>query len=132
MKTITVIPLGVPGSIALSSVEALKKADRLYLQTAEHPASRIVVGESGLRPDAIALDELYRSSFDFEELNSRIAERLTGDGAESVGFAVIGRGVGADLAGKLVKKAAEKHISLRFLPSSGFAEAALAAAFSAG
>ncbi len=132
MKTITVIPLGVPGSIALSSVEALKKADRLYLQTAEHPASRIVVGESGLRPDAIALDELYRSSFDFEELNSRIAERLTGDGAENVGFAVIGRGVGADLAGKLAKKAAEKHISLRFLPSSGFAEAALAAAFSAG
>lgn len=132
MKTITVIPLGVPGSTALSSLEALKKADRLYLQTAEHPCSRVVTGENGLRPDAVPLDELYRSSFDFDELNDRIADTLTADPAEDIGFAVIGRGVGADLGQKLSKKAAEKGFALRVLPSSGFAEAALAAAFSAG
>lgn len=127
MKTITLIPLGTPNCVAAASLEALRGVERLYLQTAEHPCAKVCLD---LRPDAIPLDELYRESFDFDELNAAIAERLASDPAESVGFAVLGRGAGAAVAGKLREKADELGFALKALPSSGFAEAALAAAFS--
>lgn len=129
MKTITIIPLGVPGSTTASSAEAIKASERLFLQTAQHPAARICLE---LRPDAIALDELYASSFDFDELNECVAERLTSDDAENIGFAVLGRGAGEALMQKLAEKAHERGFRLSVLPGAGFAEAAFAAAFSAG
>ena len=131
MKSITIIPLGTPGSIPASSVEAMKRVDRLYLQTAEHPAARICLDE-GIRPDAIPLDELYNSSFDFDELNDRIASALTeADEPVSVGLAVLGRGAGEGLMEALRRNAAERGYKLSVLPGTGFYEAALAAAFSA-
>lgn len=129
MKTLTIIPLGVPDTLTSKAVEAIMNSEALFVQTAEHPCARICFL---MRKDAVAMDDLYRESFDFDELNDRIAERILASDKSEVGFAVIGRGAGAELANKLAKKAEELGFSIRVLPSSGFADAALAEAFSGG
>jgi MazG family protein len=135
MKTITIIPLGTPEAIT----EAAKNAtlcDRLFLQTAEHPVPEYWLNNKLFRTEPIPLDEYYNGSFDFEELNERISDRLVGafaePGVESVGFAVLGRGAGTDLMEKLLAKCEKAGICVRILPSAGFAQAALAAMFTSG
>lgn len=132
MKSITIVPLATPGMLTKAAETALNTADRLFLQTAEHPVSRILIRD-GVIKNAEAFDAYYNESFDFDELNERIALRLA-DEAESrdVCCAVLGRGAGEALMKALMLLSAERGISVRCLPSSGFCQAALSAAFNAG
>ena len=137
MKTLTVIPLGTPGTISRANIDALLKSQKLIFQTLEHPCAKAALEFCGIDPaSVVSFDEYYNESFDFDELNERIASELAGAfdevGVETVGFAVLGRGVGADLIRQIHMHLPEKHAALRILPSCGFAEAALASAFGAG
>ncbi len=42
MKTIKIIPLATPKTISDTALEALKTADKLYVQTLKHPCAEIV------------------------------------------------------------------------------------------
>ena len=137
MKTLTVIPLGTPGTISKANIDALLKNQKLIFQTLEHPCAEAALALCGLdAASVVSFDKYYNESFDFDELNERIASELASAfdeaGIETVGFAVLGRGVGADLIRQIHTHLPEKHAALRILPSCGFAEAALASAFGAG
>ncbi len=137
MKTLTVIPLGTPGTISKANIDALRKSQTLFFQTLDHPCARFALEECGIDPqDVLSLDEYYDASFDFDELNERIAafaaSAFDTPGVERVGLAVLGRGAGAGLIRRIHVHLPAKHAALRILPSCGFAEAALAAAFGAG
>ena len=127
MKTIKIIPLATPKTISDTALEALKTADKLYVQTLKHPCAEIV---NRLRPDAIPMDDIYDSSEDFDELNRRIAERLTS--GESCAYAVLNRGVSRELYDAVKKLRTERGFSVAGIPSTGFAEAALSAALEKG
>ena len=135
MKTITIIPLGTPETIT-EAAKAATRADLLFLQTAEHPCAEYWLENRLFRTEPIPLDEFYNRSFDFDELNEQISEKLIaafdGPGVENVGFAVLGRSAGADLMEKLLAKCEKAGAAVRVLPSAGFAQAALAACFSSG
>ena len=137
MKVLTIIPLGTPGTMSKANMDALMNSQKLILQTLEHPCAEAALVSCGIDPKSvISMDEYYNGSFDFDELNEAIAARLASafdePGVEAVGFAVLGRGAGADLIRKIHTHLPEKHAALRMLPSCGFAEAALASAFGAG
>lgn len=127
MKTIKIIPLATPETISNGALEALKTADKLYVQTLKHPCAGIV---NEMRPDAVPMDDIYDSCEDFDELNRRIAERLTC--GESCAYAVLNRGVSRQLYDEIKKSGAERGFSVESIPSSGFAEAALSAALESG
>lgn len=134
MKTLTVIPLATPQTVPQSSLEAVKTVNRLFLQTAEHICSAAALR---IRPDAASMDDLYRECFDFDELNERIAERLSAEFAAatediSIGYAVLGRGVEGSLAALLCSRARENGFEIHFMPAPGFAESAVCAAASCG
>ncbi|MBR3297778.1 MAG: nucleoside triphosphate pyrophosphohydrolase [Clostridia bacterium] len=137
MKVLTIIPLGTPGTMSKAGMDALVNSQKLIFQTLEHPCAEYALKAACLDADSvISMDEYYNGSFDFDELNEAIAARLASafdePGVEAVGFAVLGRGAGADLIRKIHMRLPEKHAALRILPSCGFAEAALASAFGAG
>ena len=121
---ITIAPLSTPNSISLSAKEAILGAEKLLLQTAEHPSARWIA-EAGLPFEA--MDALYASSEDFDELNRRIANSVisAGDGAV---FASPGRGPGAALRASLAAAAGKAGAELEYLPGAGYAEAAMCAA----
>ncbi|MBR4435451.1 MAG: nucleoside triphosphate pyrophosphohydrolase [Clostridia bacterium] len=133
MKSITIIPLATPNMLTFAASAALKAVDKLFIQTLEHPISRIL-SESGVIDGAVSFDEYYNDSFDFDELNERIAARLIAelDGVQSVGFAVLGRGAGEALYASLKLAADRAGAEVKLLPSSGYASAALAAVFNSG
>lgn len=137
MKKLTVIPLGTPETLSTRSIERLKSVQKLFFQTMEHPCAEFALKAAGLTAESIiSMDEYYNGSFDFEELNDAIAARLASafgeSGMEDIGFAVLGRGAGAALMDRLAPLLSEHGVLLTVLPSCGFADAALAAAFGAG
>lgn len=137
MKVLTIIPLGTPCTMSKANMDALMNSQKLIFQTLEHPCAEAALVSCGIDPkNVISMDEYYNGSFDFDELNEAIAARLASafdePGVEAVGFAVLGRGAGADLIRKIHTHLPEKHAALMILPSCGFAEAALASAFGAG
>lgn len=72
---LTIIPLGPgdPNLLTLGSVQALKSAQRLILRTRRHPVA------DWLEKEGVAfetLDDLYDSSYDFDELNAAAAKKL--------------------------------------------------------
>ncbi len=87
MKTITIAPLSTPDTLTRTAWAAIVSAEKLYLQTVEHPSARPVL-EAGL--DFVSMDDLYERAEDFETLNCAIAERLT-SGGDCV-YAVMGDG----------------------------------------
>lgn len=119
---LTIVPLSTPGSLTRAAAEAVRGAQRLYLQTAEHPSARWIL-DAGI--PFVSLDALYHESEDFDALNEAAVETLLSPGPDAV-FAVPGRGPGAALRGKLLRAAAERKIEVCLLPGSGYAEAALA------
>lgn len=121
-KVLTIIPLATPRTISQAAIQAITEADTIFVQTTEHICSRIV---TSLRPDAISLDQLFKDSFDFEELNDVIATRIFEKG--SAAFAVLNRGVGDALMERIRSSAAKNGFTIHILPSSGYAEAAAAA-----
>ena len=119
---LTIAPLSTPGSVTAAAMAAIRGADRLYLQTAQHPSAKWIL-EEGLPFES--MDGLYERAPDFDALNLAVAHRLTSLEADAV-FAVPGRGAGGAMKAALAKAAAEKGVGLAFLPGSGYAEAVLA------
>ncbi|MBQ8536274.1 MAG: MazG family protein [Clostridia bacterium] len=73
--TLTLIPLG-PGDsqlLTLQSLNALKNAEKLVLRTDKHPVADFLK-EEGIPFET--LDELYETSYDFDELNQKAAHKL--------------------------------------------------------
>ena len=121
--TITIAPLATPGATTAASLEAMKAAKRLFLQTEEGPCS------SQLRAIGLpylSMDDLYESAADFDALNAAIADRLCSAGEDAV-YAVCGRGMGDSALAALLDRAQASGISVRRLPSPGYADAALSA-----
>lgn len=78
MSCITVVPLSVPDALTVAASDAVRHAERLFLQTDRHPAARWVV-DAGI--PYTSMDDLYDSAADFSALNEQIARRLTDSGA---------------------------------------------------
>lgn len=117
MTKITIAPLAMPGSMTSAAERAVREASALFLQTERHAAARPIV-EAGI--SYITMDDLYESCSDFDALNEAIAARLSG--VDAAVYAVPGRGVG-----EAQLKALRAVAEVELLPSSGYAEAALAA-----
>lgn len=91
-KTLIIAPLSTPDTLTLTSWQAVRGAEKLYLQTQEHPSARPVL-EEGL--SFVSMDDLYRDAEDYDALNDAIADRLTSAG--SAVYAVMGGGCFAQL-----------------------------------
>lgn len=74
---VTIVPLGTPETITLLAWETIQKADRLFLQTAEHPSAKPVL-DAAL--SFTSMDDLYATAESFNDLNDRIADRLIAAG----------------------------------------------------
>ncbi len=73
MFYITVAPLSAPELMTEAAKAAIRSAERLFLQTAQHPYARFVLDE---RLRYTAMDDLYEAAADFTGLNAQIAARL--------------------------------------------------------
>lgn len=73
MAKIILTPFLAADLVTLKSVETIKSAKRVFVQTKLHPMSRTVLS---LRPDAESMDDLYETAEDFDALADAIAERL--------------------------------------------------------
>ncbi|HWR22563.1 MAG TPA: nucleoside triphosphate pyrophosphohydrolase [Feifaniaceae bacterium] len=125
MPTLTIAALSTPETVSCASLDACKKADRLFLQTAHTPCA-LPITDAGLA--FTTMDDLYERAEDFDALREAIINRLAAACAEGdVVYAVPGRGMGDGL--RLLKvKAASADIKVRVLPGVPYAQAALAAA----
>ena len=118
---LTIAPLSTPLSITAAAQQAIIAADRLFIQTEQHP-SAYWLKDSGIEYGS--MDDLYESCYDFDELNAAIAQRLLEDDTDTV-YAPVGRGVGSALLEAIRTRADETGAKLS---ASGYAEAALCAA----
>lgn len=118
MKQIIIAPLSTPLTMTVSAWDAILHADRLYMQTAQHPSAKPVI-DAGLA--YVSMDDLYETVPDFEALNQCIAERLC-DGSECV-YAVMGDGCFAQLSA-IEKEANKRGYKVSVLPGVPYAKAA--------
>lgn len=118
--TLTIAPLATPGHTTAAAWEAVKTAKHLYLQTVESPCAAPLLA---LGLPYAAMDELYETAADFDQLNAAIADRLCGPGQDAV-YAVCGRGMGDAALAALLRRAERDGAAVRRLPSPGYAEAA--------
>ena len=125
MPTLTIAALSIPQTISCAALDACKRADKLYLQTAHTPCALPII-EAGL--PYVTMDDLYERSEDFDALRDAIVDRLLAACMEGdVVYAVPGRGMGDGL--KLLKeKAASAQITVHVLPGVSYAQAALSQA----
>lgn len=123
MKLI-IAPLSTPGAISIAARQAINAAERLFIQTDQHPSALWLKAE-GLKYQS--MDDLYEGSYDFDELNAAIAARILSPDADTV-FAPVGRGAGQALMQAIRSRAAELGAKVCILSASGYAEAALCAA----
>ena len=121
---LTIAPLSTPLSITAAAQQAIIAADRLFIQTEQHP-SAYWLKDSGIEYGS--MDDLYESCYDFDELNAAIAQRLLEGDTDTV-YAPVGRGVGSALLEAIRTRADETGAKLCILSASGYAEAALCAA----
>ena len=77
MFTITIVRLTTAEAMTAAALNALQNADRLFLQTAKHPAARVA---ARFAESVSTMDDLYDAAEDFDALNESIARRLTGAG----------------------------------------------------
>ena len=118
--TLTIAPLATPGHTTAAAWEAVKSAKHLYLQTVESPCAAPLLA---LDLPYTAMDDLYETTADFDQLNVAIADRLCGPGLDAV-YAVCGRSMGDAALTALVQRAQRDGAAVRRLPSPGYAEAA--------
>ena len=90
---LTIAPLSTPLSITAAAQQAIIAADRLFIQTEQHP-SAYWLKDSGIEYGS--MDDLYESCYDFDELNAAVAQRLLEGDTDTV-YAPVGRGVGSAL-----------------------------------
>lgn len=74
MQVLTIVPLCAPAALTAQARSAIESAETLFLQTKRHPSAITV---EAIRADARDMDDLFEACADFDELNQRIAERLT-------------------------------------------------------
>lgn len=113
---ITIAPLSARQSQTLAAMETVQKADCLFLQTELHPFAEAV---RGLR--YTAMDDLYASAEDFDELQTQIAARLLNAGRDCV-YAVTGE-TGA-LLSVLLPAAKKQGVQVEVLAGVPLASAA--------
>lgn len=123
MARLTIAPLGTKYGMTAAAREAVTSAERLCLQTENHLSCSWVIDS---RSSYETMDDIYSDAYDFDELNERIAKRLI-TGQNTV-YAPLGRGISGQLLAALKALAAENGTEIVILPSTGFAEAAAAAA----
>ena len=121
MTKLTIAPLSVPGSITTASQSAIEHAGRLFLQTADSPCARWITN-AGL--PYVSMDDLYDSSYDYDELNQAIAARLM-CGCDAV-YAVSGRGIGEGQLSAIREAASKAGATVKVLPGIGYSDAVLA------
>lgn len=119
--TVTVAALGTPGMMTELAKTALLGADKLFVQTMQTPCAR-VIEELGLAH--IAMDDLYESCEDFDELAQQVAQRLVEAG--NCVYAVPGRGAGEAQLQAIRHAVQAAGGTLRQLPGIGYAQAAAA------
>ena len=121
MTKLTIAPLSIPGSITTASQSAIEHAGRLFLQTANSPCARWIT-DAGL--PYVSMDDLYDSSYDYDELNQAIAARLM-CGCDAV-YAVSGRGIGEGQLSAIREAASKAGATVKVLPGIGYSDAVLA------
>ena len=121
MKAITIAPLSTPKTLTRDAWDAILHAQKLFLQTTEHPSAKPVL-------DAelafVSMDDLYESAADFDALNEAIAARLVSQ-ADCV-YAVMGDGCFAQLPA-IETAAKKKGVRVDVLPGVSYAKAAFPA-----
>lgn len=118
MKTLLIVPLSTPEALTLGALNALKSADRLYVQTLRHPSAAPLL-QGGY--SCVSMDDLYEQAEDFDRLNEAIAKRLTS--GDSAVYAVMGDGCYEQLAA--IKSACkDKDFTLKVLPGTPYYKAA--------
>jgi len=122
MPAITIAPLSVGGFLSAPAERAIRNADKLFLQSALSPAAAWVLSE---KLEFTAMDDLYESSADFDELNAAVAARLAAAG--DCVYAVSGRGIGAAQLQAILAAASEANCGVRRLVGCGYADVAAAA-----
>lgn len=110
MKQLIIVPLCAPAALTAQARDVIENAKALYIQTTRHPSADVV---RKINPDARSMDDLFESCADFDELNQRIAERLTD--AENCVYVATGSIFSSQLP-VITKLAAEKDVDLRVLP----------------
>lgn len=126
---ITVVGLGPSDckEISVGAREVLRSAPTVFVRTSRHPAVDDLVAD-GIR--IIPLDEIYESSKSFDEVYSRIAERIINEANQStsVVYAVPGHPlIGEESVRILMHEASKKGIRVRIVGSESFIEASLEA-----
>ena len=121
MTKLTIAPLSIPGSITTASQSAIEHAGSLFLQTADSPCARWIT-DAGL--PYVSMDDLYDSSYDYDELNQAIAARLM-CGCDAV-YAVSGRGIGEGQLSAIREAASKAGATVKVLPGIGYSDAVLA------
>ena len=125
MPTLTIAALSTPQTISCAALDACKRADKLFLQTAHTPCALPVLA-AGL--SFTTMDDLYERCEDFDALRDAILDRLLAACTEGDAvYAVPGRGMGDGLT-LLKEKAASAQIAVRVLPGVSYAQAALSQA----
>ncbi|MEL7608194.1 MAG: nucleoside triphosphate pyrophosphohydrolase [Bacillota bacterium] len=121
---LTIAALGTPKTYGCASKETVLKADRLFFQTLRNPC---MDWAAALRPDGIAMDDLYEGTEDFTQLHRAIAERLLEEPERDVVFAVPGRGIeGTELLKHIIEAADKLDVRVLRIPGVGYAQAAIA------
>jgi tetrapyrrole methylase family protein/MazG family protein len=77
MHQLIIVPLCAPAAMTRQGRSAIEHAKTLFIQTARHPSADAV---AAIRRDGQTMDDLFESCEDFDELNQKIAQRLTGAG----------------------------------------------------
>jgi len=118
MPVITIVPLRAPRALTLEGKAAVETARELFLQTEKHPSAEAI---RALGRPFTAMDDLFESCADFDELNEQIAKRLVNAG--DCVYVASGNIAGSQLPA--IRKAAEAAGStLVVLPGSSAAAAA--------
>ncbi len=73
MHTITIVILPAPAALTLAQQKALKSGLPVFVQTKMHPSADLLEDQ---KIDALAMDDLFESSEDFDTLNQAIANRI--------------------------------------------------------
>ena len=126
---ITVLGMG-PGPKGLwtvAALEAVQKADRVFVQSRRHPAVALLE-EKGI--PFFSMDKVYEEASDFDDLCSKIADTLVQAAkGQDICYAVIGQGrQGNESYSVICRRAQEEGIPLSFLAGVDYASSACAAA----
>lgn len=118
MAKIVLVPFLAADLVTLSAVDAIRSAERVFLQTKLHPMSKRALA---LRPDAETMDDLYETAEDFDALADAIAQRLVS--ARDCAYVFTGS-ISDSVIPAIERAAAEADIAVKTLAGGSIASAA--------